>query len=274
MKEKLWKELESDRALGEIVLRKKQLEQQLFEVRERLDSAPIGTLRISERENGIQYYHRTECTDTRGKYIKNSQMDLAKALAQKDYDSKIEKEILKEIEAINVLLAMYHPEQIDKIYEGLHRNRKTLVTPVRYPDAEYVKKWESHEYEKKGFPENYPEFYSDRGERVRSKSEIIIANKLLRMKVPYRYECPVRMFDGKMVHPDFTCLNVRTRKEYVWEHFGMMDDKDYVNRAISKIERYSKSGFWLGVNLIATFESTERPINVYNLKRVIEQYLI
>ncbi|MDO4513937.1 MAG: hypothetical protein Q4B72_07865 [Lachnospiraceae bacterium] len=274
MKEKIWGTLEPDRVLRESKVRKCSLEKMLCEVREKLEMAPEGTIRILERGNEHQYYHRTEKTDTQGRYIRKSEKGLIKALVEKNYLQKLEKELVREIDILYSVIQSYHPDQIDKIYEGLHRNRKTLVTPVRYPDAEYVNKWESYEYEKKGFPEDYPEFYSDRGERVRSKSEIIIANKLLRMKVPYRYECPVRMFDGKMVHPDFICLNVRTRKEYVWEHFGMMDDKDYANQAISKIERYSKSGFWLGVNMIATFESTERPINVYNLKRIIEQYLI
>ena len=42
---------------------------------------------------------------------------------------------------------------------------------------EFVKQWEAVSYVPKGFEPNYPEYYTDKGERVRSKSEILIANK-------------------------------------------------------------------------------------------------
>ena len=66
-----------------------------------------------------------------------------------------------------------------------------------------------------------------RGERVRSKSEAMIADTLYRLKIPYKYECPltIRRKTGtsrntKTIYPDFTCLNVRLRQEFVWEHFN------------------------------------------------------
>ncbi|MFQ6929598.1 MAG: hypothetical protein ACLRR3_00115 [Eubacterium sp.] len=39
---------------------------------------------------------------------------------------------------------------------------------------------------------------------------------------------PLRLKGYGTVKPDFTVLNKRTRHEYVWEHFGMMDDSIYV----------------------------------------------
>ena len=65
------------------------------------------------------------------------------------------------------------------------------------------------------------EFYSNNGVRVRSKSELIIANLLEQYDVPYKYEMPLSLDENGIVRPDFIALNVRLRSEYVWEHLGM-----------------------------------------------------
>jgi len=71
-----------------------------------------------------------------------------------------------------------------------------------------------------------PELYTAKGERVRSKSEIIIADSLMRAGVPYRYEFPIILNGYGKIYPDFTVLNVGLRKELYWEHLGMMDDSE------------------------------------------------
>lgn len=37
---------------------------------------------------------------------------------------------------------------------------------------------------------------TDKGERVKSKSELTIANALYRSKIPYKYECPIILHNG------------------------------------------------------------------------------
>ena len=129
--------------------------------------------------------------------------------------------------------------------------------------------WKSLEYTSLGFSPDYAEYYTDNGERVRSKSEIIIANKLYRYNIPYRYECPLQLQSGVITHPDFTCLNVSTRQEYIWEHFGIMDNAEYACNAIRKINDYANSGYILGKNFIATFETSNTPINANYIDDII-----
>ena len=50
------------------------------------------------------------------------------------------------------------------------------------------------------------EIYTERGERVRSKSEKIIADKLFLQNIPYHYERPIYLKGFGMVYPDFCCL--------------------------------------------------------------------
>lgn len=81
---------------------------------------------------------------------------------------------------------------------------------------------------------------TEKGEAVRSKSEKIIADKLYMKEIPYVYEQPLYLKGYGYVVPDFKILNVRTKKEYYLEHFGMMDDYEYAKNAIKKIECFQK----------------------------------
>ena len=125
----------------------------------------------------------------------------------------------------------------------------------------------------KEFSEIAPEFYTTNGERVRSKSEIIIADLLTKEGIPYRYECPIYLIGIGRIYPDFTVLNIRNRKEFLWEHFGMMDDPVYAENAIHKIRLYEQNGFFPGENLILTYESKKTPINQKILMNLIDKYL-
>ena len=155
----------------------------------------------------------------------------------------------------------------------LSERRQSLVLPAIETDKGFVERWNAVSYQGKGFPEDYPEHLTDRGERVRSKSEVIIANLLLKEDIPYRYEYPIRLRGIGRVYPDFTVLNVRIRKEFRWEHLGMMDDPDYANKAVRKIRDYQQNGMFPGDSLIITSETRTNPINLRDLKRVIDFYL-
>ena len=253
--------------------RKEMLEQKLAEIIKQLSKAPEGTLRIS-RANYTQYYHRVDTKNTCGQYIQKDQIELVKELAQKEYNQKISKEIAQEMNIIDHFLKVYEPEKIDSVYQNLNLERQALVTPLTISDAEYIDAWKKVDYPRKGFWDDDIEIYSDAGERVRSKSEVIIANKLFQMGVPYRYEYPIKLASGRRVAPDFYCLNIRKRQEFVYEHFGMMDQLEYADKAIKKIIEYQQSGYWLGKNLIVSFETSNKVLNVRELEDMLKQYLL
>ena len=101
---------------------------------------------------------------------------------------------------------------------------------------------------------------------------MIIADTLKRYDIPYRYEYPVELSD-KTFHPDFLCLNLRTRQEFIWEHFGMMDSPEYLEKAIPKILIYNENNYFLGKNLIITMETQHNGIKTQQLEMLIETYL-
>ena len=238
-----------------------------------LEKAPEGTIRAIRYGNTYQYYNRTDGKDTHGEYIPKKDIKLAKALAQKGYDKKFISEAAKELKLMDEYLNKAEKGAIDNICNGLHPGKVTLITPVYQNRATFVRNWEGVVYPPGYFAEGDAEHYTAKNERVRSKTEVNIANMLNLYGIPYRYEFPL-MMDSIDFRPDFLCLNARTRKEYVWEHFGMMELEDYARKNVDKISRYMLNGYIPGENFIMTFETTKKPLNSEVIKAMIENYLI
>ncbi len=81
-----------------------------------------------------------------------------------------------------------------------------------------------------------------RGEPVRSKSELIIADLLFSRSIEYVYEQPLHMADGSRRLPDFTLDDPATGVTYYWEHLGMLDRPDYRARWERKKQWYADHG--------------------------------
>jgi ATP-dependent exoDNAse (exonuclease V) alpha subunit len=82
---------------------------------------------------------------------------------------------------------------------------------------------------------------TSRGEAVRSKSEVIIANLLHSRKIAYHYEHPLEI-NGVTKYPDFTIEDDDTGITYYWEHCGMLNDPAYTRRWIEKQRWYRSIG--------------------------------
>ncbi|MFN2364592.1 MAG: helicase-related protein, partial [Halarsenatibacteraceae bacterium] len=92
---------------------------------------------------------------------------------------------------------------------------------------------------------------TEQGEKVRSKSEVIIANILYRSGIKYEYEKKLPYAPGKWKEPDFTIMT--DDGEWYWEHLGMLGVQDYDEDWIEKREIFESMGIMDRV--ITTFES-------------------
>ena len=248
------------------------LDKLVDKARKGLRNAPQGTLRISSSGGRVQYYHRKQPSDRVGEYIPKKELKLISALAQKEYYEKTYRLAKQEQKAIDAYLKRCPVIMPELYYEVLSESRKELVIPLCETEEMFRKRWESVEYEGNPIETASFEYYSDKGEKVRSKSEIIIANMLAKAEVPYRYEFPVYLETMGTVYPDFTVLNTHLRKEFYWEHLGMMDDEEYSEKAIRKIAAYCANGIYPGEKLILTFETRSTPLNIRQIKEMIEHY--
>ena len=91
-----------------------------------------------------------------------------------------------------------------------------------------------------------------RGEKVRSKSEAVIADALYRHGIAYAYEKPLAA--DNRTHIDFTVENNIHGFPIYWEHFGIMNNSNYVKSFLEKKAYYANLGIIENKNLIATFE--------------------
>ena len=111
-----------------------------------------------------------------------------------------------------------------------------------------------------------------KGELVRSKSEVIIANMLYDagLKEYYEYEKALDLGeDGKYI-PDFTIEDPESGIKYYWEHCGMLGDYCYSKRWSEKKKVYAKHGIVEGDNLFVTKDSLNGAIDSKEIKKIID----
>lgn len=89
-----------------------------------------------------------------------------------------------------------------------------------------------------------------KGEMVRSKSELVIANYLYGAKMDYIYERSLEK-NGDHKLPDFTFISP-AGDEIIWEHLGLLHQADYADAWKSKKKWYLKNGFTEDENLFWT----------------------
>lgn len=293
-----------DRLLALAQAKAEELHNAITALVKRSKNAIEGRLRMARRKNSVHYFHVTESSPVQGVYISQSDFKTVRALCQKDYDESVLVELNRELRVVDNFIKMYRPEQLNTVYEKLASERKSFAEPVLLPDEEYASRWLAVKYSGKGMSADAPLLETSRGERVRSKSEVIIADTLDRLKIPYRYEFPHQLKvrrnsrgrgdalcnpsgnkqDGGSqhdssrrtvtFHPDFTCLNLRTRREFIWEHFGRMDDLEYIAETLGKFETYTANGIFPGETLIFTMETQERPLNPATVEALASKFLL
>ena len=240
-----------------------------------LAAAPEGHLNIKHKNGHPQYYQHIPDPDSSTRYLrKGEDMPLIRALAQKEYDEALLKILKKKNSGLKCFQQSYMHFSVDSAYENLDADRRALVVPIRLTDEQYARLWQEEPYQGMGFSEDVKSsYFTEKDERVRSKSEVIIANTLNSAGLPYKYECPLKVGNATF-YPDFTILDIRTRKERYLEHFGMMDDKEYLDKFMRKISMYETNGILQGSQLIMTFETSSTALDTRMLKRMIENYFM
>lgn len=238
---------------------------------------PELSLRLSSSNGVSQYYYCDKRNPKVRRYISKDNIKTAHQLATRDYCIKLIKSINLQLHVTNILKK--HPDILDvsylsNVYESLPLARQKLVSPLIISNEQFISQWyETHAPSQNPYPID-SNIFSERGELIRSKSEKIIADLLLKYQIPYVYESPFSISDYYHLYPDFTLLNVRTRKTWIWEHFGLMSDSQYSDSFCKKIDSYQKCNIFIGDGLITTFESQNTVINTKTLEKLIEKYLL
>lgn len=251
--------------------RKEYLQSLLKQIQQDKKNMPEGSLRVHGGKKPYYYHVMDNSEASYGRYLKSTESRLATMLAQKDYLIRLEESVLQELKSLNHIEKKNgspspRPEEI---YRSLNSYRQALVTPLVMGDEDYKTAWLQEPYARKSFSEDDPSFYSARGDRVRSKSEVLIADILDEFGIPYRYEAPLPLKNGYTIHPDFTILRLPYRTVCYLEHCGRMDDEIYVHAFLRRENTYIENGLIPGRDVFYTFESGASPINTKLLRKML-----
>ena len=192
---------------------------------------PEGVISVykGNSPNSFRYYKRSSEKDKHGEYLGKANIKVRDVLAQKKYYEILLRNIESELSKLRKFETTKMEDSVIQTYSKLNPGIKGLITPVNVDDKAFEEIWMKESYNGLRFEESdKTEFYSEKGERMRSKSEVLIANSLLHYGIPYKYECPLKLANGIIRYPDFTVLNPKTRDIKYWEHLGKMGDIDYI----------------------------------------------
>ena len=247
-------------------------EQEMMKIESYLRKMPQEELRCSKNGKNYKWFCIKEGEGAT--YLPKSNRKFAEKLALKKYYESRYEELSHQVKALK-----YYERQMMKV-EGKaedllkHEEWGKLLEPMHSVKREDLKLWMEEKYEGgAGYSENLIHKGSH-GKYLRSKSEDIIDMMLYKYGIPFRYEDKLILENGICVYPDFTIRHPITGKITYWEHFGMMDNREYRNSACKKISLYCDNGIIPSINLITTFETADHPLDVERVELIIKEYFI
>ena len=155
--------------------------------------------------------------------------------------------------------------QMDSPYSQL------IISFLQRENAKIIE-WYLSDYQRNNEYSENLQFTTKCDLKVRSKSEVMIADSLYDAGILFHYEEWINL-SGEASYPDFF-IPITFSEKYCWEHFGAMDNEKYYNRTRGKILNYMDHQWLLGDNMIVTYETKKNPLSeetvedkVQNLKK-------
>lgn len=208
------------------------------------------------------------------KCIKKNEMEIAENIKRYQFAKRsipILRQNIKAMDRFLMKYVAYNPgeilESMPEVYRGVaFRNTFSLETDeaTRWSDME------EDTYDKYTFDLKHT---TTKGRLVRSKSEAIIAELLETNGITFKYETKITV-NGKNYYPDFAILRKEDNEILYWEHFGLMNNEEYVQKMFRKIADYQQVGILLWDNLVITTESEDGNIDVRTIDRIIKKFML
>ena len=225
------------------------------------------------RKEGKTYYQRQ--TPEGRKYLGTGENEIVKRIKKAKYISCELDMINSDISLLTKLLNDYRivsHETVDSRLPKVYRLH-SLDYYEDLPDA--GKEWmRRKEAEKAEYGPWHPEgliHTVSNGIKVRTKSEMAIAEILLRNGIPFVYELPHVLKNGKIVHTDFTILStIDYKTEILLEHEGSMADSGYRDKHAWRVENYYLSGYVPNVNIFFTYDGMNGSVDGESIQRIVD----
>ena len=257
--------------LSNLLLEYRKLERQQ---RNELKRLPPGQLTIRRNHGAINYIQllpaeiakSDEKSSSAPKRIRRGitrNQDMIRALARKRYLQESLALLEKNIPALKKFIAAHEAPTPDNLLKKISSNFDQLPPEMFLPRLQARNDWACADYRRSTYNPKGKIHMTGRGLRVRSKSEVIIAEKLDAFGVPFRYE-QMLYIENYSFSPDFVMLQGEELK--YWEHCGLVNDPAYMKRHKWKLNMYEKAGIVPWRNLIITYDDANGTID----SRIIE----
>ncbi len=238
---------------------------------EKLCSLPEGVLRADVKRGKSYYYQTLSGVE---KYLGRREMELVEALKERKLAEEILKVVSANEECLECAIHTLRPFSPKEIYKTLPKsyrkegdsNSGGITDGQAWADAPYVKKSSYGRYED-------PSQLTLKGDYVRSKSELNIANMMYMKGIPYRYE-EVTELCGEIIAPDFAVYRESDGKVLFLEHFGMMYNRKYRDDFAWKVHLYIKAGYMPYRDVFFTFEDLDGNIDTRFIDYLMETYFM
>ena len=258
----------------------------LNEVIKRLESSLVSTPNgnITCRKINNKFYFFRIQKGLPDEPLGKNKEPLIRALAQKRYNKELLDALIWEkntlVRTTNNLNSNRRHKTAAQVWADFPEPLKPYVVQEPGFDEREIQKFindTDDEFNYRKVVNNNDTFYTLRGEHVRSKSEILIADRLYYEGIPYHYEKTLYLAhpdkDCIPILPDFTILNKRTLQTWYWEHFGRLHDEKYREEAKLKFDTYGYNNIVPGKNLIITMETAQNQLSTRYIEQLINLYL-
>ena len=252
-----------------------------------IQNSPDGRLIHQMNHNQDQFLLLSSKNGVRTRTSITNDEEKKRLLAQKEFASKALAVVKSNANALKELEEKYVRFDPEKILQSMNKAYSMLPEDYFFDqdkwkvtaglDDDLLTKIRKHEeWGKKsykeywGYPKNKTKTTS-RGKKVRSISELLIAEKLYEYSIPFHYE-ELLEIDGRLFAPDFTFEGADYECFYL-DYFGMMENERYARRNIQKLSAYYDAGIIPGENLLVVFDCNG-VMNAGTVKGIIENEII
>ena len=260
----------------ELIMKKRLADNQnrLDFVRRELEQCCEGRL-TEEKKNG--HVHYIQNINAEGHRVRNGitkQPELIKSLIRRRVFSKEEQYLIIEQQAINQynksLCTFDLSNEIALLKADCPDLDEAMIFDALYLNAS--SEWEKAAYEKSNYKPEMLKHVTSRGLKVRSKSELLIVEKLYAHNIPFHYE-QVLHIQNSILIPDFT-IKRKDGKVFFWEHEGLTNVREYLEWQDRKGRLYASCGIVPWDNLIVTYDSKDGLIDVRIIESEIQNKLL
>lgn len=235
-----------------------------------LRNSTPGSLRVKGK---YYYWSRSENGVFSEKYLGKEDNPVVQRLKRKKYLQTALKILDENLKSIEKFITSYKPYDPISISKGMPQAYKIPPDSLFSMMGLVNPKGWNQKYTRNNMFSEFLTQTTDKGDKVRSKSEVIIANALSANNILFRYECNHKV-GNVWVSPDFKILLTRENRIIIWEHFGRPDNPEYMENALKKIKLYIDNGYVLWHDLIITFEDKDGSLDSSIVSKIIETCLL